>query len=71
MLKSITLRTVSEHGGTLIVRVVNGVSALVDPCDEETVVQVQSGRRARLVRFSFCGLVRPSGRDTLTAVLNS
>ena len=64
-------RVVSQHGETLVVRVIQGVKALVDPCDEGTVVYVNSGRRALLVRFSFSGSSRPCGRDTLTKVFCS
>ena len=63
------VRSVSDHGETLVVRVLNGCKALVDPCDKATAVVVPSGRRARLVRFNFSGLYRPNGRDTLTEVL--
>jgi hypothetical protein len=69
--KELTSRFASEYGETLIVRVIEGVKALVDPCDEGTVIHVQSGRSARLVSFSFSGLCRLSGRDVNTTVTRS
>ena len=63
-------RLVSEHGETLVVRVINGVSALVDPCDEYTAVHVPSGRHARLVNYNFNGLLHTCGRDALTVIFH-
>lgn len=64
-------RSVNDYGETIVVRVVDGVKTLVDPCDQTTAVVVPTGRRARLIRFIFSGHGVPCGRDTLTAVFQS
>jgi hypothetical protein len=64
-------RTASPYGETLVVKVVNGAKPLTDPLEDSTVVELTSGRRARLVRFNFAGLSAPLGRDTLTSVFLS
>src|SRR5690349_12800518 len=63
-------RCVSELGETLIVRVVEGVKTLVDPCDESTAVHVPTGRRARLVDFHFHNQDSALGRHPLTVVFS-
>ena len=63
-----TLRTVSDHGETLVVRKVQGVNTLTDICNENQTVGVPLGRKAKLVRFSFG--ISVAGRDALTVVSN-
>src|SRR5579864_6919146 len=69
MQKTTTIRTVSEHGETLRVQIVDGRKALVDPCDTATVVHVQPGRRARLVCYNFGEALTSCGRNPLTDVV--
>ena len=57
------LRFVSLCGETLIVRDHFGTKVLTDPCDESIVVLVPSGRRAKLIRFTFSGPASSRGRD--------
>lgn len=74
MLGMITLqqqRPVDDHGETLVVWEHEGVKALVDPCDHNVSVVVPAGRRAKLVRFSFCGLSPAYGRDAHVVVFNN
>ena len=59
------IRFVSEHGETLVVRDCFGKKVLTDPCDQDVVVFVPSGRRAKLICFSFSGQV---GRDASVIV---
>lgn len=66
---SLTFRDVDDHGEVLVVRNVLGINSLVDPCDENVVVVVPHGRRAKLVRYSFGGLV-VNGRDAHVTVLH-
>lgn len=52
-LKGHHTRLVSDGGETLVVRSFpTGAKGLVDPCDPDTVVELQVGRYARLVRLS-------------------
>lgn len=65
----LTFRDVDDHGEVLVVRNVLGFNSLVDPCDENIVVVVPHGRRAKLVRYSFGGLV-VNGRDAHVTVIH-
>ena len=70
MIRNSNVREVSVFGETLIVAIIGGVKALIDPCDKGTVVHVTSGRRATLVQYSTAG-VRPIGRDLQTTVVET
>lgn len=62
----LSYRRVNDDGEILIVRLVEGVKALVDPIDDDTAVVVPTGRRANLICFRFDGEAAHFGRDTKT-----
>ena len=64
-------RPVDDHGETLEVGFSNGLKVLVDPCFKQTTVVVPSGRRAKIVCYSFSGRLSSCGRDAHVVVQNS
>jgi len=64
--QTLKTRHVSDFGETLVVRFINGSNAMVDPCDQEVVVEVPVGRRANLVRFALAGAARRDAHMLVT-----
>jgi hypothetical protein len=65
------VRIVSDFGETLVVRTQFGKKVLVDPVDETVTVAVPTGRRAKLIRFSFNGSACSRSRDSHVIVIRN